>query len=439
MVKVLRANAILALFFALFAAWAVAQPQPPAGDAGWSSPEPSVQERLDAVEAQHGGKAPSAGKRSTSPSKTTPSPKAATKTNAKATIALILPGKSPLYGGAAQVVEVGFMAAAEAAHAKDSCLVIEHGDGDVAAAFQQATDAGVSVIVGPLVRDDLKTLLAMPPLAWTISLTQFEVEDAKLPSNLFALTLTVESDARYLAREIFIERRDGTPVVLSNETPLMKRFADAFIDEWLHLGEKAPERVIFSADDVAKVKAQLEALSPSVVVLAVEGNDAALARTQTKAWPTYASGHIYQRQEQFEAAALEGLRVVEIPWLVTPQAARFKALPTLPTAPAVARLYALGYDAFQTAEAFTDGLPMAMSLEGATGSLRFGRKEGLMRTGQLAEFKDGRLQPLELQPVGKEKSKKEKDGKEKAEKPPKEAPPTELKEPLPVEKVSPHD
>ena len=437
--KVLKANAILALFFALFAAWAVAQMPPSASDAsGSSSLEPSVQERLDAVEAQHGGKAPSGGKRSAPSSKTTPPPKPATKiptkTPTKPMIALILPGKSPLYGGAAQAVEVGFMSAAEAAHAKDSCLVIEHGDGEVAAAFQQATEAGVSVIVGPLVRDDLKALLAMPPLAWTISLTQFEEEDAKLPSNIFALTLTVESDARYLAREIFIEGREGAPVVLSNETPLMKRFADAFIDEWLRLGDKAPERVIFSADNVAKVKAQLEALSPSVVVLAVEGNDAALARTQTKAWPTYASGHIYQRQEQFEAAALEGLRVVEIPWLVTPQAARFKALPTLPTAPAVARLYALGYDAFQTAEAFTDGLPMAMSLEGATGSLRFSRKEGLMRTGQLAEFKDGRLQSVELPPTEKEKSEKEKPEKEKTEKPPKEA-----KEPLSAEKAAPHD
>ncbi len=383
--RAIAAVAILTLFLAAVPAFAQTLP---AGDGGGTSP-PTIQERLDAVEATRGGK-PRVfkGTQENTAENTT--------TMAKApSIALVLPGKVPAYSGAVQAVKAGFMAAAEAAQAKASCLVIEHGSGEVAAAFQQATEAGVTVMVGPLVRDDLEALLAMPPLAWTITLTQFEDEEAKLPSNLFPLTLAVESDARFLAREIFIAGREGKPVVLSNEMPLMKRFTDAFIDEWLRLGETVPERVRFAADGIATLKTRLEALSPSVVLLAVEGNDAALARAQTKAWPTYASGHIYQRPEQFEAVALDRLQVVEIPWLVTPRAARFKALPPLPASSAMARLYALGYDAFQTAAAFLDGPPVAMSFEGATGEVHFNRKDGLMRTGQLAVFENGRLQPAE--------------------------------------------
>jgi outer membrane PBP1 activator LpoA protein len=390
------ASAILALFFVsfLFAAPSAAQTPPLSDDAGWITPQPTVQEKLEAVEALRGGGARArSGSVSGAPSGEQPF---SSRTTSKAPlIALVLPSKASAYSGAAQAVKAGFMAAAEAARAKESCLVVEHGSGEVVSAFRQATEAGATVMVGPLVRDDLEALLAMPPLAWTIALTQFEDEGAKLPSNLFPLTLAVESDARFLAREIFIEGREGNPVVLSNETPLMKRFADAFIDEWLRLGVAAPERVRFSADGVATLRMQLEALSPSAVLLAVEGGEAALARAQTKSWPTYASGHIYQRQEQFEAAAFDRLQVVEIPWLVTPHAARFRALPSLPASPAIARLYALGYDAFQTASGFLGGLPMAMAFEGATGHIRFSRQEGLVRTGQLAVFEKGRLLPAE--------------------------------------------
>jgi outer membrane PBP1 activator LpoA protein len=391
------ANVILALFFAQFltlsAPPAIAQTPSSSANAGWTTPEPTVQERLDAVEAMRGSRTQAGAPPGKQPP--LPSKEPSKKPSKTPLMALILPGKTSAYGGAAQAVKTGFMAAAEAAQAKDSCLVIEHGNGEVVSAFQQATEAGVSVMVGPLVRDDLGVLLAMPPLAWTITLTQLEDGETRLPSNLLPLTLTVESDARFLAREIFIEGREGVPVIVSNETPLMRRFADAFIDEWLRFGETVPERMRFSTEEIATLKTRLEALSPSAVLLAVEGNDAALARAQTKSWPTYASGHIYQRQEQFGAVALDGLQVVEIPWLVTPQAVRFKALPPLPPSPAMARLYALGYDAFQTAEAFLEGPPMAIAFEGASGNIRYSRKEGLVRTGQLAVFEKGRLQPAE--------------------------------------------
>jgi outer membrane PBP1 activator LpoA protein len=410
-------SAILALFFALlfilfaalFATSSSAQTPSSSGGSEWTTPQPSVQERLEAVEELRGGK----GRSSASPVRPSPALKSSSKEPSKASgnlsakppsVALILPSKSSAYSGAAQAVREGFMAAAEAAQAKDSCLVIEYSDGEVVSAFQQAADAGAPVMVGPLVRDDLQKLLATPPLALTITLTQPEDEDVKLPPNFFPLTLTVESDARFLAREIFTEGREGKPVVLSNETPLMKRFADAFIDEWLRLGDAPPERVRFSVAEVATLKTRLEALSPSAMLLAVEGNDAALARAQTKSWPTYASGHIYQRQEEFEAAAFEGLQIVEISWLVTPQATRFKALPPLPSAPAIARLYALGYDAFQAAEAFVDGPPLTLSLEGATGAIRYGRKEGLVRIGQLAVFENGRLQLMETKPAETKRS-----------------------------------
>ena len=74
-------------------------------------------------------------------------------------IALVLPLTSATFGRAAEAVRAGFLAAAEARQAKP--LVIGHGDDDVVAAFAKAKDAGARVIVGPLVRDDVKT--SRPP------------------------------------------------------------------------------------------------------------------------------------------------------------------------------------------------------------------------------------------------------------------------------------
>ena len=111
---------------------------------------------------------------------------------------LVLPLASESFRRAAEAVQAGFLAAADAAKAKP--LVIAHGDDDVMTAFAKAKAVGARVIVGPLVRDDMKTLASagadLPP---TIALNQLD-EGAPLPRNVYILTLTIDSEARQLAR-----------------------------------------------------------------------------------------------------------------------------------------------------------------------------------------------------------------------------------------------
>ena len=73
-------------------------------------------------------------------------------------IALILPLDVPAYERAASAVRDGFLDAAEAAGARGDCIVLAHGVDGVVSAFEAARARGVRVAVGPLVRDDLKTL-----------------------------------------------------------------------------------------------------------------------------------------------------------------------------------------------------------------------------------------------------------------------------------------
>ncbi len=85
---------------------------------------------------------------------------------------------------------------------------------------------------------------------------------------------------------------------------------------------------------------------------------------------------------------------MEIPWLVDSQAERFRALGAVPDSPATARLYALGFDAFQVAASFLGGAPLSLDIHGASGHIRFDPKEGLLRNGQMSVFDGGSLRAL---------------------------------------------
>src|SRR5262249_13604971 len=78
-------------------------------------------------------------------------------------IALLLPVQSPVYGRAAEAVRAGFLAAADAAGSASRTQVIGYGDDGVLLAVAEATASGAALVVGPLTRDDLKTVLAMAP------------------------------------------------------------------------------------------------------------------------------------------------------------------------------------------------------------------------------------------------------------------------------------
>jgi len=89
-------------------------------------------------------------------------------------IALVLPVDDAAYGRAADAVRTGFLAAAESAGTRLRIRVFAHGEDGVLPAFEAAQRAGARVIVGPLVRDDLKIVAAMAiDLPYTIALNQF--------------------------------------------------------------------------------------------------------------------------------------------------------------------------------------------------------------------------------------------------------------------------
>ena len=309
-------------------------------------------------------------------------------------IALVLPVNSSTYGRAASAVKAGFLAAA--AISNDQPLVVEHGDGEVEAAFRQARASGARVIVGPLVRDDVRTIAAdgiNAPLI--LALNQLD-DGARLPPNMFTLTLAVESDARQLAR---LARDSGamTMAVVGADTPLQKRFASAFVDEWLLAGGTAPVMLHFdrSPDMLALLKRELARRQVDAVVLAVDGPDAALAKPYLGTATTYAGSTANDRPSREAVRDLEDVRFVDIPWVATPDAPEFARIPRpdFPNA-TLDRLYALGIDAFRVAQLLADGRLDHIELDGATGHLSLDSTRQFTRDARAMQFKGGQIVPL---------------------------------------------
>src|SRR5258705_494647 len=112
-------------------------------------------------------------------------------------LALVLPLQSPTYARAATAVREGFAAAANAAGV--DFAVVSHVDGDARAAIEKAQAAGARVIVGPLVRDDVKAIADFSgnDAPWIIALNQIE-EGVPVSDRVYTLALVIDGEARQL-------------------------------------------------------------------------------------------------------------------------------------------------------------------------------------------------------------------------------------------------
>jgi hypothetical protein len=312
-------------------------------------------------------------------------------------IALVLPLESPDYARAAQAVRDGFVAAARAAGQSKRVKVVGHGDGNVLGGFEGARSLGARIVVGPLVRDDVRALVdSESPLPVTLALNQLD-DATPLPPQLYTLALSVESDARVLARRMRADNLQNV-VIIGGETPLMKRFAGAFAAQWLLAGGGAPNAFGFDAspDGLSLLRRELARAPADAALIALDGSQAPLARSFVPRLPAYASSLVNQDHDPAAQRDLEGVVFVDVPWLVTPDHPTLAKLPREPMGNRVLdRLYALGLDAFAVASAFADGVPEQLTIDGATGRLTLGEGRHIVREGTLAVFRQGAVVPLD--------------------------------------------
>jgi uncharacterized protein len=310
-------------------------------------------------------------------------------------ICLVLPLESSLYGRAAAAVKAGFLASADAAGSTARVQVISHGDDGVLPAFAAATESGAALIVGPLTRDDVKTVLALAPARPRVLVLNQPEDGSPLPDDVYALTLSIDSDAMLLAGQV---RADGARVVASvaSDSPLQRRFKAAFAVTWERAGGEPLHDYRFDPNpEVLRVlRHELAARPADATLLAVNAGDAPLTKSFLPPGPVYASSQIADGLPPPMLRDLEGVRYVEIPWLADPSSPALARLPSADLGdPVLERLYALGLDAFAIAQLLSSPIaPDRVELDGATGHLSLTPSRVFAREGTLMVIRGG--QPM---------------------------------------------
>jgi outer membrane PBP1 activator LpoA protein len=312
------------------------------------------------------------------------------------TLCLVLPLESPLYGAAAAAVKAGFLAAANAAGSASRTRIIAHGDDGVLPAFAAASESGAALVVGPVTRDDLKTVLALALARPRMLALNQQEEGSALPDEVYALSLSVESDAELLARRAYA---DGarTVATVASDAPLQRRFKAAFSAAWQRIGGSTPRDYRFDArpEVLSVLRRELIARPPDATLLAVNADDAPLAKAFLPPGPVYASSQIADDLPATMLRDLEGVRYVEIPWLADPDGLIFARLPhTSLGDPVLDRLYALGLDAFAIAELLANPIPPdRIEFDGATGHLSLTPAHVFAREGRIMVIRAGQSTP----------------------------------------------
>jgi uncharacterized protein len=247
-----------------------------------------------------------------------------------------------------------------------------------------------------LTRDDLKTVIAMAPSRPRMLALNQTDDGSPLPENAYALALSVDNDAAQIAR---VAREDGVrsfAVVVSGGA-LQRRFAAAFAAEWQYGGGAPLSRYRFdpNPESLGQLRRELAARPPDAVLLAIDGEDIALAKSFLPQGRFYAVSQIADDLSPPMLRDLEGVRYIEIPWLAEPESQASAGPPrTRYDSPLLERLYALGLDALALAQMFAEPVPPdRVELDGATGHLSLTPAGTFARQGRMMVIHDGRAMP----------------------------------------------
>jgi uncharacterized protein len=290
-------------------------------------------------------------------------------------IALLLPLSSPAFAKPAQAVAAGCSSALKAA-GESLALEISRTDATPASIFssyQSAASRGATVIVGPMTRDGVtalaRTSLPGPP---TLTLNMPE-SDTPLPERFFTFGLSAESEARTAAHHAFATGVRSAMIVDTGPA-LSRRVAHAFAQEWVLLGGNVSE-TLTAVSPVAALRERASHSTAEIVFLAGDASAARATRPYLNHHiPVYAVSLVHDGQEDPLATAdLNGIRFVDMPWLIQPDHPAVMIYPRPDTTSLEEqRFYALGIDACRLAPLVAAGRD-GVQLDGVTGHLRLGR------------------------------------------------------------------
>lgn len=348
-------------------------------------------------------------------------------------IALLLPFEGGL-AAAAEALRDGFLSAQYHAHseglAQPRISLYDSGAyPNLLQFYQQAQADGVQWVVGPLDRQQVASLAALPALPLPTLALNYADTTATPPPGLFQFGLAPEDEARSAALQAW---QDGhrQMAILANHDDWSQRSARAFVDQWQELGGQLVGHELI--DEPARISGQIAGLlqvreshQPNQEVANGPENGGAAKPTprpdldalflaadplqarQIKPTlvfqyagdlPVYAASRAYRLSLNGEPNPdIDGIMIAEIPWLLTRSDPLYQTVvDSWPTAAGpMGRLYAMGVDAQRI---FSRLLLMQEQpetrIDGATGTLSLDSNGRILRVLPWGEMVDGQLRPM---------------------------------------------
>ena len=325
---------------------------------------------------------------------------------------MLLPGQDTPFARAAEAVRLGFFAAHSVANANVAIQLIEVDDNvnQLKSGLASAQKRGARLAVGPLTRTLVNALgdgRAVAPIP-VLALNNPESDAALSPDSL-AFGISVETEARQMVRLALREvAAPATPsasprfLILAGESPLDRRMALAFRDALREGGERSAQIDVRVGYTVLQTLAeQLASLRIDAVFCALDAREAAFVRPRLpREIPLYGTSQVNLggAESALLAPDLEGMKFVDMPWLIEPEHAAVMVYPRAEIALSgeLQRLYALGIDAYRVMLEWLAGR-RTFDLDGVTGRLQIDRTRSarVERWPTVAVFRSGKIERLE--------------------------------------------
>ena len=308
-------------------------------------------------------------------------------------IALLLPLSSPEFAPPARAVRQGCETALAHSGYKVP-LQVSPNNGtqqQIVSGYEAAVKRGARVVVGPMTRTGVAAL-AGTPAAVVPTLTLNSPEgDVALPARVLVFGLSVEAEARLIARRAYADRLHSAAVVQA-ATPLARRVAQAFAREWLALSGKILDLQEFGREsDLFRLKQRMSRSEADMIFLSAGAEQARQVRPfLNNQLPTYSTSLVHDgRASPAGNVDLNGVHFVEMPWLIQPDHPAVMVYPRPENlAPELQRFFALGIDACRIATELAQDHER-FALDGVTGSIKVGPGPVVEREPVAAIFRDG--------------------------------------------------
>lgn len=329
-------------------------------------------------------------------------------------VLLMLPAQSTAFAKPAEAVRQGFMAAHAVSGDNVVVDLVEVGAGaqTLSGAVARAAERGAAVIVGPLPRSEVSEVIEGGTNSVPLVALNFPETDGIAPASTLAIGLSLEVEAQHMARialaEFVAARSADTRTriaIIARSGALERRIAQAFQSALRAEGE-VPRLIEWAPESARAVAKELAATPLDAVFLALTARDAAQVRAliprgaQVFGTSLLNAGDPRTSPDAATLAHdLEGVRFVDMPWLLEPDHSGVMVYPrpAEPLTIELSRLYAFGIDAYRIAIAWMKG-DRRFELDGVTGRLRVDRANSLRveRIPLVATYRGGELRRVDV-------------------------------------------